>query len=136
MSTNITKYTLTQDIQVARPKPAKVLPVSVDDLTYIKSRISFLKPEISLFVSTGFFFIGSSLACFLQVYFGTFPKATPPAPTTNEIILWCMTIFCLIAAVGCFIFCYLRRKDCKTQQSDLLAFLNVLENKFERFDSN
>ena len=127
-------YTYTQDVQIARPKPAKALPVSTDDLTYIRKRVSSLQPDINLYQSIGFLFYCSALACFLQSQFGTFTRVTPSVPTTNEIVLWCMTGFCLLAAIGSFVFCCLRYKDCKKYRSDLVDFLNVLESEIERFN--
>lgn len=125
-------FTMQHQFQIAAPKATKALPVSYDDLAFLKTRVDAVKSHGDYYLSAGFFFLGFALSCILQYFYGSFPPSPEGSICTNQICLISAIIASVLLALGAFIFCYLRNKDTEQAKNDLKAFVDLLEGKFEK----
>ena len=132
MNEQPSSYTISQDVQIARPKATKALPVSYEDLAFIKRCLAGLKAKIDFYLSAAFFFMGISISCLFQAKYGTFPATTNNQMSGNEMFLWMAFGFSLLLAGATFFFCHLRHKDNMQSKTDLEGYIDLLESKFEK----
>lgn len=121
---------VSHDLFISRPRDAQAIAIPKADWDFLKTRIPKTKPEVNGYLSAGFFMSGCTVTALTQAGHLFRARATGTAANTNEIILWCATVFCAFAAVACFVFAKCRFNDAKRVQTDVTDYIKHLEDKY------
>ena len=118
-------FQISQGFEVLKPKSGKAYPVPCDEWEFLKKKIAEISFTNELFNDGGWALLGISLSTFGSILLGAYSS------TSALTIAWAIVAVTLISGVLCLYFAAQVKKVKKTQASEILTQMELIEKRYQ-----
>ena len=125
------KFEISQAYCVIKPNPDKAYPIPCAEWNYLKGRIGKIEDRINFYHTTGSILLGAGASTFIAIVSGGFADPDSTETPTGIIIAWACVAVTFVTGIISMCFALEKRKMGVVKSSDVIAHMEVIENRFE-----
>jgi uncharacterized protein YacL len=124
-----TPLKVSHDYALLTPKRDQAFPIPCNEWDVVRTQIEHLAMEPWLFHTLGSLLIGAALATVISIWTGAISTAT----VSNAIVIaWAVVAACLLIGLACLYFAHKERKVHRSNASNVVTQMRLIEQRFER----
>ena len=123
-------FQISQGYNVITPSPGKAYPILCSEWNYLKEKIRQITDRINIYHTIGSVLIGAAVSTFIVIVSGGI-QTTGQGGNTGVIVSWACVAVTGICGGVCVFFAYEKRKVTEVKCSDVIAHMEVIEQRFD-----
>lgn len=129
-------FQISQGYDLIAPSPGKAYPILCYEWRYLKDKVRKITDPVDVYHTAGSALIGAAISTFITIVSGGIQT---PAPTLGQtvqtagnglVVAWACVAVTGVCGGVCFFFAYEKRKVTHLKGSDVIDYMDIIEQRF------